>query len=333
MKALVTGATGFVGVYLTRALLERGHTVRVMARTLERAAPLAALGAEVRLADVGEPSSLSGVAAGIDTVFHLVRSPTAASEQTFERIDVLGTEQLLREAERAGVGRFVYVSTLAGYAPPRPGEHALFDERTRFDRSGRLGGYARAKARAETVVLAANRCAGMETVIVRLGLVCGVGATVLPAHVCQPLARDWVILFGDGSVPLPLTYIDNAVDAMILAADSEGVAGESFNIVDDEVLTQGEYLALLQRVTGGSPRVLRVPKMLYGALGLASELAARIRNKEPTTNRYRIRARLAQVRFDCAKAHRVLKWRPRVSLREGLERLFRDHASKHTGGG
>jgi nucleoside-diphosphate-sugar epimerase len=225
------------------------------------------------------------------------------------------------------------VSTLAGYAPPRPGEHALFDERTRFDRSGRLGGYARAKARAETVVLAANRCAGMETVIVRLGLVCGVGATVLPAHVCQPLARDWVILFGDGSVPLPLTYIDNAVDAMILAADSEGVAGESFNIVDDEVLTQGEYLALLQRVTGGSPRVLRVPKMLYGALGLASELAARIRNKEPTTNRYRIRARLAQVRFDCAKAHRVLKWRPRVSLREGLERLFRDHASKHTGGG
>ena len=65
---------------------------------------------------------------------------------------------------------------------------------------------------------AAHKRGGIETVIVRLGLVCGVGTSVLPAHVCQLLARDWVVLFGDGSVPLPLTYIDNAVDALILAA-------------------------------------------------------------------------------------------------------------------
>lgn len=332
MKALVTGATGFVGNYLTRALLERGHAVRVMARTRERAAGLEAAGAEVRVADVDQPSGLSGVASGVDVVFHLVRSPTDASAEVFERIDVQGTEQLLREAERGGARRFVYVSTLAGYSPPRRAEMAVIDERTPLDRTGLLGNYVRAKARAEALVIAANGRGSMQTLIVRLGLVCGVGAAVLPAHVCQPLKRDWVILFGDGGVPLPLTYIDNAVDALILAATAEGVAGESFNIVDEDVLTQGEYLALLQRATGGLPRVLHVPRLLYYALGLASEVAAGARKKEPTTNRYRIKARLARVRFDGAKARNVLKWRPRVPLREGLGTVFRDYASQHSKG-
>jgi nucleoside-diphosphate-sugar epimerase len=262
----------------------------------------------------------------MDVVFHLVRSATAAPAEVFERIDVKGTEQALIEAQRSQVRRFVYVGTLAGYPLAEQRDGAPIDEQSRFDDTGRLGNYVRAKARAEAVVVAANQRGGTETVIVRLGLVCGVGASVLPAHVCQSLARDWVILFGDGSVPLPLTYIDNAVDALILAATVEGVGGESFNIVDDEVLTQREYLALLQQAAGGRPRVLRLPAISYYALGLVSELAAAARKKEPTTNRYRIKSRLAHVRWDCNKAKHMLQWRPRVPLREGLTTIFREHA-------
>jgi nucleoside-diphosphate-sugar epimerase len=136
-----------------------------------------------------------------------------------------------------------------------------------------------------------------------------------------------VVLFGDGSVPLPLTYIDNAVDALILAATAQGVAGESFNIVDDDVLTQREYLALLRQVAGGRPRVLRLPAFLYYALGLVSEIAAAARKKEPTTNRYRIKTRLAHVRWECSKAKHMLQWQPRVPLRDGLTTVFREHAS------
>jgi nucleoside-diphosphate-sugar epimerase len=327
MKALVSGATGFVGSYLTRALLRRGHGVRILARTTDRAAALQAAGADVRLGDVGEPGSLRGIAEGIDVLFHLVRSPTSASEEVFDRIDVRGTEHLLSEAKRAGVRRFVYVGTLAGYPLAQQRDGAVIDERSQFDDSGLMGNYVRAKARAEAVVMSANTAGGIETVIVRLGLVCGVGASVLPAHVCLPVSRDRVILFGDGSVPLPLTYIDNAIDALILAATVPGVAGESFNIVDDEVLTQREYLDLLRQTAGGRPQVLRLPKISYYALGLASEMAAAARKKEPTTNRYRIKTRLARVRWDCNKAKHMLQWRPRVPLRDGLRTIFRQHAS------
>jgi nucleoside-diphosphate-sugar epimerase len=332
MRALVTGATGFVGGYLVRALIARGDTVRVLSRTAGRAAALAAAGAEVRLGDVAEASGLLGAADGIDTVFHLVRSPTSASKAEFERVDVQGTENMLREARRAGVRRFVYVGTLAGY-PLTGRDSAAIDEKAAFDESGLLGNYVQAKARAEALVLAAadrgaDGRARFEPVIVRLGLVCGVGTSVFPAHVCQSLSGDRVILFGDGAVPLPLVYIDNAVDALVLAATVPDLAGESFNIVDEEVLTQGEYLELLRRTTGGRPQVLRLPRLSYYALGWVSELAAAARGKEPTTNRYRIKMRLAHVRWDCSKAKSRLGWRSRVPLREGLRTTFERYAGK-----
>jgi nucleoside-diphosphate-sugar epimerase len=326
MKALVTGATGFVGTHLTRALLGRGDSVRILARTAERARSLQAAGAEIRLGDLGDPGTLQGIATGMDVVFHL-GSAVAASPAVFERIDVQGTEHILIEAQRAGARRFVYVGTLAGYPLAKQNHGGVIDERTPFDDTGLLGSYARSKTLAEAAVLAAHKRGGIEGVIVRLGLVCGVGANVLPPHVCQRLARDWVILFGDGTVPLPLTHIDNSVDALILAATAQGVGGESFNIVDDDSITQQEYLALLRQAAGGRPRVLRLPTISYYALGLVSEMAATARKREPTTNRYRIRTRLAHVRWDCNKAKHMLQWRPRVRLRDGLTATFREHAS------
>ncbi len=330
-SALVTGGTGFVGSYLTRALLKRGDSVRILARNAERGKSLEALGADVREGDVGQPDCIAGIAEGVDVVFHLA-SAMAGSAEVFDRIDVRGTELMLAEAERAGVRRFVYVGTLAGYPLARQGDGAVIDERCPFDDTGLLGNYARAKARAEAAVMAAHARGRLEAVIVRLGLVCGVGASVLPAHVCQPAAKDWVIMFGDGRVPLPLTYIDNAVDALLLAASVPAAAGESFNIVDDEVLTQREYLDLMRRSAHGRPRVLRLPASAYYALGLVAEAAAAARKKEPSTNRYRIRTRLTHVGWDCTKAKRMLEWQPRVPLREGLARVFQDYASKRLAG-
>jgi 2-alkyl-3-oxoalkanoate reductase len=328
MKALVTGATGFVGSHLVRALLRRGDSVRILTRTADRGALLKSAGAEIRIGDLGKPDGINGIAAGMDVVFHLARSETSQSAAVFDLVDVQGTQTMLAEAERAAVGRVVYTGTISGFTLAQLRDGAVVDERSAFDDTGLFGNYARAKARAEEAVLAANRRGMIEGVIVRLGLVCGVGTSIFPAHVCQVVAPRWAILFGDGSVPLPLTFIDNAIDALILGATAPGIAGESFNIVDDEVLTQGEYLALLKQSTGGIPRVVRLPRIAYYAVGVLSEIAAAARKKEPSTNRYRIRTRLKRVRWDCSKAHRMLQWRPRVPLREGLTNTFRTYAAR-----
>ena len=122
-------------------------------------------------------------------------------------------------------------SARSGYPVAQLPHGATIDERTPFDATGLLGNYVRAKARAEQIVLSANARGKLETVIVRLGLVCGIGTSVLPAHVCLALNPGRVILFGDGSVPLPLLFVDNAIDALILGASVPGVGGQSFNVV------------------------------------------------------------------------------------------------------
>jgi nucleoside-diphosphate-sugar epimerase len=326
VKALVTGATGFVGSYLVRSLLQRGHRVRILARSPQRAAPLRDAGAEVCIGDLATPPSLDGIADDIDAVFHL-GSVIRGSDVDFERVDIEGTDWLLAETRRAGALRYVYASTLAGYPPNEERVNSVVDENCPLDSTGLLGNYARTKARCEKAVLAANDPGITECVVLRLGLVCGVGANVYPAHVCKEIARNRVILFGDGGLPLPLTAVDNAVDALILAATVPNIGGETFNIVDDDVLTQLEYLKLLQTCAGGLPHVLRLPVGAYYTLGLISEMLANLRHKEPETTRYRIRARLTRVQWDCSKAKHILRWRPRIPLRDALESSFRRHAT------
>jgi len=326
MKVLVTGATGFVGSHLVQALLRRGDEVRIVVRSDARARSLAAAGAQVIVGDLGDLSTMRGVTEGIEVVFHMV-SAMRGSDAVFEKVDVLGTQWLLSEAERTGVRRFVYPGTLAAYAlAPQP-DGATLNEQSAFDEPTLLGSYARAKARAEEALLSMQRRGKLEGVIVRLGLTCGAGTDVLPAHVCRVVSPNLVILFGDGSVPLPLTIVDNAVDALILAATVPGISGEAFNIVDDDVLTQREYLDLYKVSTGSSPRVLRMPRAAYYTLGAVTELAAAARRKEPATTRYRVKSRLRRVRWDCSKAHRLLQWRPRIPLREGLAQIFRAHVA------
>jgi nucleoside-diphosphate-sugar epimerase len=245
------------------------------------------------------------------------------ASRVFEEVDIHGTERVLAEAKRAQVQRLLYVGTLSGYPLAQLPDDAVVDENTPFDQSGLLGSYARAKCAAESMVVAANTRGDLETVVVRLGLVCGAGTSVLPPHVGLRVGQNRSLMFGDGSVPLPLTFIDNAVDALILGAETPGIAGESFNIVDDEVLTQGEYLKLLRESTGDKLQVIRLPTLAYYAIAALSEIAAKVRGKEPATNRYRVRARMRRVRWNCSKAAQHLKWYPRVSLRDGLTRTFR----------
>jgi nucleoside-diphosphate-sugar epimerase len=322
MNVLVTGASGFLGRHLVHALVARGDRVRALVRSRERGEPLRASGAEIRLGDLTDPGTLTGVADGIDVIHHL-GSAMGGSWSAFEAVDVEGTRRLLGEATRAQVRRLVYAGTLHNYPLAKLADGARVDETVPLDTTGLLGPYARAKQQAESLVLGANRAGGLEGVIVRPGLVCGDGTSIFPAHVGRPTAGGVFIMFGDGGVPLPLIYVDNAIDALVLGGTVEGIAGESFNVVDDEVITQREYLDLLVRNSGRQLRIVRLPRAAYFGIGLAAEMAARVTGKPPATNRYRVRARFRRVRWDTTKAKKLLGWRSRVPLRDGLVKAFR----------
>src|SRR5579862_3672879 len=158
-------------MHLVRTLLSRGDTVRALARSESRALPLRQAGAEVIIGDLAAPASVAGITDGIEVVFHLV-SAMKAPAAVFEQVDVQGTERLLAEAEQSGVTRFVYPSTLSGYPVAQQHDGIVIDESCALDHSGRLGSYARAKARVEAAVLRAQQRGRLEGVVIRLGWTC-----------------------------------------------------------------------------------------------------------------------------------------------------------------
>src|SRR5438128_608609 len=112
MKILVTGGTGVVGAGTVTELLRRGHSVVLVSRHAAKDARRWPAGVVARTGDVGDAASIRGAARGCDAVLHLAGIVDERDDATFESVNVGGTENMLREAERAGVRRFVYVSSL-----------------------------------------------------------------------------------------------------------------------------------------------------------------------------------------------------------------------------
>ena len=126
----------------------------------------------------------------------------------------------------------------------------------------------------------------------------------------------WLVL-GDGEIVLPLVYIDDVVDSLMLAAKNGLHAGEVIQIVDPEPWSQNQVLS---EVYGADARVIRVPRPVVMAMGKMSELVLGLIGKKSPVSEYRLKSALARRRFESRRAAELLDWRPRVGVREGIRR-------------
>lgn len=322
--ALVTGATGFIGTHLVRTLAERGIRVRALARDPVKAKRLLAPNVEVMIGDFGDPDVISGLAEGVDTIFHLA-SVMVGTPDEFQRVDLDGTRRLLEEAKRAGVRRFVYTSTLGVYPFGDLRDGAMVSHATPVDESDRIGPYSAAKIRVERMLMEATRQGEIEAVVVRPGLVFGPGTTPYLTHLPHVGTKrgDRYFVYGDGKVPLALTYVGNVVDALLLCATVPEAVGETFLLVDDDIPNQREFVGRLARLTGKPLEVRAIPRAAVSLLGFGVESAFRMQGKKPKTTRRLLVGKSHKFRFDASHAKRVLGWEPRISWQEGLRQNVR----------
>jgi len=240
MKVLVTGGTGVVGKSAVDHLLQRGHTVRLLSRHADDDARQWAAGVEPHTGDVGDPEALRGAADGCDTVLHVAgivaESPP---EATFDKVNVQGTRHLVQEAGRAGVRRFVYVSSLGA-------------ERGASD-------YHRSKKAAEDVV--AGEFPG-EWLVVRPGNVYGPGDEVVSLLLKMVRTLPAVPLVGAGDQPFQPMWVEDLGEALALAAEGGGGSGAMLDMGGPEQTTMRDLFDLLAEVTGKSPLKIPVPEWL-----------------------------------------------------------------------
>ncbi|MCG3148436.1 MAG: Inositol 2-dehydrogenase/D-chiro-inositol 3-dehydrogenase [Verrucomicrobiae bacterium] len=293
---LVTGAGGFIGRQLLKRLLEQHDRVRVFVRRALPADPRV----EVVVGDLGDPEVVERAVAGTEIIYH-VGAAMRGSREDFERGTVVGTKNILDAMRRHRVKKLVYVSSLSVLhaAAAKPGVKMKEDWPVE-PRASERGAYTQTKLAAEKLV----RESGLPAVIVRPGQVFGPGTSAVTGAVAQQVGKRKVIL-GNGQLVLPLVYVDDVVDAILLAAKKETGL---WHVVDTGVQITQEQLA---------PGAMKLPYPLVYVLAWTAELL--LKRRAPLT-RYRLKSALAPIAFDCGAAEKELGWKPRVGVVEGLKR-------------
>lgn len=250
MKILVTGGTGVVGAGTVTELLRRRHDVTLLSRHAGDDARRWPSGVTAHTGDVADASSIRGAATGCDAVIHLAGIVDEQEDATFEVVNVHGTGNILREAERAGVRRFVFVSSLGAPA-------------------GRSA-YHRSKREAETMV----RGYSGQWVIARPGNVYGPGdeqISLLLRMVRGPVPL--VPRIGDGAQPIQPLWWEDGARALRIIAERDDLGGRELDLAGAEVTSQNDLLARLQRITGREVQIVPVPDFLASVGAKVASLA------------------------------------------------------------
>jgi dihydroflavonol-4-reductase len=302
---LVTGATGFVGWHVARALIERGHAVRVLARDPAKLRELP----EVQgvQGDLRDPASLQRAVEGCGVVFHVAADYRLWTREPQEmyRSNVEGTRAMLDAARRAGVERFVYTSTVGCIGVNTP--DGIEDERSEAHLGDMQGPYKRSKFLAEQVALEFAK-EGFPVVIVNPTAPVG-------DHDFKPTPTGKIVVdFARGKIP---AYVDtglNVVDVRDvacahLAACERGTPGERY-ILGAENMTLRQILETLAGILERKAPSVQIPYAVAYAAGVASTAWAEVTGKEPRAplDAVRMSRKKMWVRHD--KAARELGYSP-----------------------
>ncbi len=317
MRAFVTGATGFVGGNLVRALLADGVQVRALVRPGGDQRNLAGLPVELVSGDLDSQTNLTEQVTGCEVIFHVAAhySLWRRDAAAIYRANVTGTENLLAAARQAGTKRFVHTSSVAAIGVPAPG--TLGTEATRTTLAALVSDYKKSKYLAEQAALKAART-GLDVVIVN-------PSTPLGAHDVKPTPTGEIVLrFLQDRMPayvhtgLNLIDVEDVARGHILAWQ-KGRTGERY-ILGNQNLTLKEMLQRLAAITGKPAPRVAVPHFLPLAVAFVDEMIlARYFGKTPQVSFYSVQMSRKAMYYDAAKAVRELGL-PQNPIERALEK-------------
>jgi len=306
---LVTGASGFVGSAVARALLARGERVRLIVRPSSPRTNIEGLGAEIVVGDLVDPLAVRTAMEGVRGLYHVAADYRiwAPDPATIIANNVTTTRIVMEAALAAGVSRIVHTSSVATLKPAD--DATPVDETAAATAEQAVGAYKRSKVAAERLVEAMVKESGLPAVIVNPSTPIG------PRDVRPTPTGRIIVEAASGRIPafvdcgLNLVHVDD-VAAGHLAAFDRGVVGERY-ILGGQDVSLRHMLAVIAGQVGRRPPRVALPRAPLFPLAVLSESAARITGREPMLTRDSLRMAQHRMFFSSGKAERDLDYSAR----------------------
>lgn len=313
MRALVTGATGFIGSHLAERLVEDGFAVTALARPVTDTSALESLGVEIVRGDLLDRTVMDKAARGCEQLYHLAvpRARTGLSKRAYYDVNVGGTRNVARAALAAGVRRVVY----AGSAVPSGTNSSVpIHERSKSDPDS---AHRATKLAAERAIASFHAIAKLPVVTARLPRVLGPRCLAW-VGLFQAIAAMRFRLIGSGMNWIHVAPVSDVVDGLRRCAETAHIDGESYVIAGREPVPVRDLMAMIAEELNVEVCPVRLPAAPFRAFrAFGAFMYQHFGLELPRSHRYEIF--FADRRFDISKARDQLGYDPRVSVRECIQ--------------
>ena len=319
-KVLVTGANGFTGAWFCQYLARKGVPTRAMYWAPDGAPDFSHPNLELVPGDLLDRESLKRALDGVETVQNIAAlyRPTNVPQKAYWDVNVDGIRNIVEEAARAGVKRFVQCSTVGvhgGIDAPPAGEDAPIKPDDYYQET---------KYRGEMVVRELCPALGMAYSVVRPAAIYGPLETRF-LKLARSLKRGTFVMFGSGEVRYHFIHVEDLSASFCLCAERDEALGEIFIIADDHALSLNEIVRVMSEALGIRPPRLRLPYPLLYGVAAACEFALKPFPVSAPLHRRRAAWFNATRQFDISKARQRLGYDPKIAPEDGLKEMVRSY--------
>lgn len=320
-KVLVTGASGFLGRRTVEILSERGFSVRALVRKTSRIGNLKRPGVEIFFGDVADISTLKPAFEGIDFVVHTA-ADTSGTKEGAQRVTIGGTRNILDLCIKFPVQKLIYISSCSVYGLTDCKDGQIIDENAPLERyPERRGVYSWSKIEAEKLVRNSMEKGTIPVVCLRPGTIYGPGGQYFTPMMGFSFGTTVFVIIGHRDLVLPLVYIDNLIDAILLTIKKRESIGKTYNVVDPDNPTKKQYVEALLRRLYPKASFVYIPYAICYCIVSWQVVLMKLLSRHPFLTPYRLISSQRKIQYDSTKLQQDLNWNSFCSFYIFIDRI------------